>query len=330
MTAASLPATIAQIATTKKITPDDVLALRRIVYGDGVSSRPEVEALFALDRACPDRCDEWVEFLIETVTDYIVHQEAPRGHISSDNASWLVSLISDNGVVDSLSELEMLIKVLEKAKSSPEELSAYALAQVALAVVEGDGPLAKGRRLQPGLVGADEVALLRRILFAFGGDGNIAVTRAEADILLKINKRTAHADNDEAWNELFIKSIANFALAASGYEPPSRQEALRREAFLESGTPGVGGFFSRMVSGGLAGLLQAYERPADSELSWAEINRRREESFSRIDGSEAQWLVDKFGGGRELQENERAVLAFIREHARSVHPDLKPLLDRVA
>jgi hypothetical protein len=78
----------------------------------------------------------------------------------------------------------MLIRVLEKAKSSPEQLSAYAVGQVGLAVVEGSGPLARRRHLQPGVIDSAEVELLRRILFAFGGDGNIAITRAEADVLL--------------------------------------------------------------------------------------------------------------------------------------------------
>ena len=330
MSDTGLQGTIAAIAATGTITPDDVLVLRRLVYGDGLSSRSDVESLFELDAACGTKCEDWVDFFIEAVTDHLVHQEKPHGHISGENAAWLVGMISRDGVVDSLTELEMLIRVLEKAKSSPEQLSAYAVGQVGLAVVEGSGPLARRRRLQPGVIDSDEVELLRRILFAFGGDGNIAITRAEADVLLKINDRTAEVGNDPAWNELFVQAIANFVLAASGYEPPSRQEALRRETFLDSGGDGIGGFFSRMVSGGLAGIIEAYEQPSDTELGWAEINRKREESFARVDENEARWLAEKFGGNRELHENERAVLAFIKQHARVVHPDLKPLLDKVA
>jgi hypothetical protein len=330
MSEEKLPALIAAIAAKKAITPDDVLAMRRLVYGDGIASRSDVESLFRIDEVCAAKCEEWVEFFIEAATDYLVYQEKPRGHITGENAAWLVGMISRDGVVDSLTELEMLIRLLEKAKSSPEQLSAYALGQVGLAVVEGSGPLAAHRRLQPGTIDRTDVDLLRRILFAFGGEGNVAISRAEADVLLKINDRTATAKNDPAWNELFVKEIANFVLAASGYEPPSRQEALRHEAFLETSSPDIGGFFSRMVSGGLAGIFQAYERPVESEHAWAETNRKREESFSRVDASEARWLAEKFGGGRELHDNERAVLAFIKQHARAVHPDLKPLLDKVA
>ena len=127
----------------------------------------------------------------------------------------------------------MLVKVLEKAQSSPPRLAGFALAQVKKAVIEGDGPLAHGGTLTPGKVGRAEAELMRRILYAFGGDGNIAVTRAEAEVLFDINDATAEADNDPAWSELFVKAIANFMMAASGYDVPSRQEALHREEWLD-------------------------------------------------------------------------------------------------
>ena len=61
--------------------------------------------------------------------------------------------------------------------------------QVAHAVVDGKGPLMLGGALVPGLVAKAEVDLLRRILYAYGGDGNIAITRAEAEVLFRINER---------------------------------------------------------------------------------------------------------------------------------------------
>lgn len=327
MSGKTLPATVAAIAATRTITAADVLALRRIVYGDGVADRADIESLFRLDRACPSKCAEWIELFVEAVTDHVVHQEKPQGHVSRDNADWLVGMISHDGVVDSSTGLEMLIRVLEQAKSSPEQLSAFALGQVALAAVEGSGPLAGGRALTPGAIGRAEVDLLRRILFAFGGDGNVAITRPEADILLKINDRTAAAANDSSWNELFVKAIANFVLAASGYEPPSREEALRHEAFLDNAGVDIAGFFARMASGGFGAMMNAYEKAGDADAEWARLNDRRDATRSRVDAGEARWLAEKFGG-RPLHENERAVLAFIRQHARSVHPDIEPLLQR--
>ena len=119
-----------------------------------------------------------------------------------------------------------------------------------IAIVDGKGSLGQGRETATGVVDRAEVDLLRRILHACGGDGNIAITRAEAEALFRINDATCEEMNDAAWNELFVKAIANFVLSASGYEPPSRAEALRREAFFENADADIGGFFARMVSGG--------------------------------------------------------------------------------
>ncbi|TIW77317.1 MAG: hypothetical protein E5V52_17680, partial [Mesorhizobium sp.] len=126
-----------------------------------------------------------------------------------------VRTVSRDGMVDSRTALELLVHVLEEAKSSPGQLSAYALEQVAHAVIGGKGPLMIGGELVPGLIARAEVDLLRRILHAFGGDGNIAITKAEAEVLFRINDRTAAADNDPSWNELFVKAIANYIMCSA-------------------------------------------------------------------------------------------------------------------
>src|SRR5262245_37911993 len=178
---------------SKKITAGMVRELRASLYNDGAAEMGEVDRLFAMDEAATEADPSWTELFIEAVADYIVEQVQPQGHISEDNANWLIDRISRDGTVKSATELEMLVKVLEKAQSSPQRLVAFALAQVKKAVVEGEGPLAHGS-LTSGKVGRDEAELMRRILYAFGGDGNIAVTRPEAEVLFDINDATATAD----------------------------------------------------------------------------------------------------------------------------------------
>ena len=50
------------------------------------------------------------------------------------------------------------------------------------------GPLRNGKALEAGRITEGEVDMLRRILYAFGGDGHVAVTRDEADILFDIDE----------------------------------------------------------------------------------------------------------------------------------------------
>ncbi len=250
------------------------------------------------------------------------------GYIDEANANWLMSRIDKDGMVKSASELEALIKCLEAATSAPESLSSYALKQVAHAVIEGDGPLTGGRRLRKGTIDANDVALLRRILYAFGGSGNAAVTRAEADVLFDLNDRTAGLDNDPSWSDLFIKAVANFMMAASGYRTPSRDIALKREQWLDQPTGGVVGFFARMFSGDLDWLKAEYRKSATelaNEEKAAEIAAN-----AVVTDSEAAWLAERIGRDGMISANERALLTFIRDDAGTLHPKLQPLLNRAA
>ncbi len=323
---------VADDSASKKITAEDVQTLRRSLYNDGVAEAGEVERLFGMDEAATDCDPSWTELFVEAVTDYIVEQVEPEGHVSEENADWLITHISRDGTVKTTSELEILVKVLEKAKSSPQRLVAFALSQVKKAVVDGEGPLARGGKLTVGSVGRDEAELMRRILYAFGGDENIAVTRAEAEVLFDINDATATAENDPAWNDLFVKAIANFMMAASGYAVPSRQEALRREEWLDAPSGSVGNFFSRMAAGGLRGALNAYRQPG-MEDAWAARNARTDAAMAGaeiVTAEEAEWLARRMGRDGTLHQNEKALLRFIRDEAPSVHPSLKSLIAKAA
>ena len=186
--------------------------------------------------------------------------------------------------------------------------------------------------LEPGRVGRAEVELIRRILYAFGGDGSVAITRAEAEILFDINDAVADCDNDPAWGDLFVKAIANFTMAASGYSVPNRQEALRREAWLDAPSGGVADVFSRMAAGSLRGILQAYRQPS-AEDTWAARNARAASEASEseaVTAGEAEWLARRIGRDGRLHANEKALLRFIRDEAPSVHPSLQSLIARAA
>jgi hypothetical protein len=312
-----------------RIEPVDALAIRKAVYGDDAAmAQSELDALFRMDELASSVCDEWVMLFAEAVSDYLVHQVAPHGYIDEANAAWLISRIDRDGHVKSVSELEALIKCLEAATSAPEMLSAYALKQVAHAVIDGEGPLSAGRHLRRGSIDAVDVSLLRRILYAFGGSGNVAITRAEADVLFDLNDRTAGLDNDPAWSDLFVKAIANFMMAASGYRTPARDVALRREQWLDQPSGGVLGFFSRMFSGDLDWLKAEYRKSAEQAA-----NEERDLMIAQnavVTDGEAEWLAGRIGRDGSVTANEKALLTFIKSDAGMLHPKLQPLMNRAA
>ncbi|MFZ2101348.1 MAG: hypothetical protein WAU86_12370 [Oricola sp.] len=328
----SLP--IAQLIAKGTVTDEDVLHLRRDVYRNGVVNREEARGLFAVDHVMEEPPVSWTEFFVEAIADYVVFQEAPRGYISEANAEWLIESISEDGVVKHATELELLIKAMERAYSVPPHLAAYALQQVEHAVVEGKGPLANGRELSPGMIGEGEVELLRRILYAAASDeGNVGISRHEADVLFRINDRTSEAENHPSWTEVFTKAIAFSLMAVSGYELPTREEALKREEWLDDASANLGAFFKRMFSGSLSAHMDAVRMETGSEAYYARRNAESAHLRSgaeRIDDEEANWLAHRIGKDGKLHENEKQLLGFLKKESPQIHPALQPLLNKVA
>jgi hypothetical protein len=220
------------LAKPQKIGAQDVLRFRREIFEDGIVSRQEAEAVLALNEMASEKCAEWNEFFIEALTDHVVTQAEPQGYVSEDVADWLMTMVTRDGKVDSASELELLVNVLSKANRVPEKLEKMVLDTIGRAVLEGEGPLSKGR-LTPGVIGEAEVELVRQVLFAFGGNGGISISKTEAEFLFMLNAYTDEKLNHPAWREFYVKAIANYLMAATAYRAVPRAQAITREEWLE-------------------------------------------------------------------------------------------------
>ena len=85
------------VAASKSLTADDAKAMRQIVYCDGKIDPHELDMLFVLDDAAERRDPEWSAFFCETVTDFIVNHQEPRGLVSEDKLRWLAERIGRGG-----------------------------------------------------------------------------------------------------------------------------------------------------------------------------------------------------------------------------------------
>jgi hypothetical protein len=323
---------IAEIKARGSIKDADVLKLRRSYYSDGEITPDEAEIIFALNDACPVQDPGWADCFVETITDYIVDQAKPEGYLTTDNADWLIARISKDGKVETKTEMELLVSVLDKARWAPQSLVRFALEQVKSAVLNGDGPLRSGKMLEPGVVTEGDVDLLRRILYSFGGDGNLAITQPEADILFDIDTATADADNHPSWGDLFVKAITNSVMAASGYATPSREEVLARDAWLDRrGELSLDKIVSGMASG-IKGLFSGYEERSDEERAIARLEQQKIEIVTNeaVTAVEASWLAGRIGRDGMVSPNEKALLTFLKAESPSIHPSLQALVDKVA
>jgi hypothetical protein len=321
---------IAEIKARGSIKDADVLRVRRNYYDDGIITAEEADAIFALNDACPVQDPAWADCFIETITDYLVEQAEPQGYLTAENAQWLIARIASDGRVETKTELELLVNVLDKARWAPQSLVRFALEQVKTAAINGTGPLRSGKTLEPGRVGEAEVDLLRRILYSFGGEGNIAVTRPEAEVLFDIDAATAGADNHPAWTDLFVKAIANSVMAASGYATPPREIALARDAWLDRrGDLSLDAMLGGMGSG-LNGLFGGYREQTEEERAIARLTQQKIEivTHEAVTAAEASWLALRIGGSGNLTPNQRALLAFLKAESPSIDPALRQLVER--
>lgn len=319
---------ISNIAGKGHADDGDILALRQAIFGDDVAvSEAEAEALLTLNDALDGENPSWTSLYVEALTDYAVHQTKPEGYVDQQTADWLVGRLLRDGRLQTASELELVLRILETAREVPASLSSFALAQIRDGVLRADGDLIGSQVENPGAISAGEVTLLRRALYAAGGGGNIAITREEADLLFDLNDATAGKQNDPAWSDLFVKAVASHLMFTAVAQPPSRDDALRHEEWLDTPDEGLFSFLTRgLKSLGGFRTSMAVARPQDFvEDKTDEIIAMNE----AISADEAQWLAARLDRDGKLQENERALLAFIKESSPSVHPSLAPYLAKV-
>ncbi len=322
-----IPQAVQSLLDAKVITAADTINLRRQFYSDARIGEVEADCLFALNAECTSKDQTFTTLFVEALTDYVVFQMNPEGYISEANALWLIKQIDLDGKVDTVAELDLLINIIEKAKSAPDGLSAYALRQVHHAVLNGSGPARNGKMLEPGRVDDADVEMLRRILYAYGSGGNVSITAAEAEVLFDINDATVDADNHPSWKILFAQAIASHLMMASMHAPADRETALRQDEWLQEEQRDNVDFFSSMI----AGLRSIYTSVDDDDaLRRRQAYDQRIVESERISRAEASWLVNRINRDGKLSDAEKAILTFIKQESPDIHPDLKPLLDRVA
>ena len=320
-----IPVICATIGERRRIQVEDVRALRKFVYRDATIARDEAEAVFDLAAANHPDCPEWRALFADVMSDWLVNQNEPEGFVSEEKAEWLAGRIGRAGRVGTAAELELLAMTLEKARLAPSGLVRFALAQVRQAGHSGAGPMRAGPPT-PGVIAPAEIELLRRMIYAAGGDAGVGVSRPEAEMLLDIND--ALTEDNPGWADLFVKAVANCVMAASFAAPPDRADALSRRAWLDSeASTDVGGFLSRML--GAAHL----EMRAPSADAFARLNARLDAAVSEAEAltrGEADWLADRINRNGRLSVSERKLLQFIGRESPKIDPALQPLIDLAA
>ncbi|MEL6113400.1 MAG: hypothetical protein AAFR20_11420 [Pseudomonadota bacterium] len=335
MTIGSQKDMISTIGNNGFVSAADVLVLREQIFADGIVSRAEIGALLALAERAPDGDPEWADYFGEAAGDFYLREEIPHDYITEREFTDLKTLVTQFGPVVTPLVLSMLVKLMDDATATPPGMTDFICDQIKAQLI------ARAEKETNGdvRVTAQDAALIRKFLFAMGGEGNIAITQKEAMLLFDINDMTMSKTNDPAWSDLFIKAISNHLMAHIGYVPPTREEALAQYQWMSDHSVNVGAFFERMVSGGLSALRTLYARQSDgdgarkSNSIYDDVLDKRERmarESEEVTHSEADWLADRIGRDGILDDNERALLAYMRELQDELPVKLKALLERAA
>lgn len=300
--------------------PEAVASLRRSFVSRGVPGSAEAEALCRLHAAAPERCPEWSSFYVETVGDSLLAMAGSEGVITEDQAAWLIDKLSAPDAAGRVDDINLVVRVMEKARRVPARLSAFALSLVAASVMAGRDTTDQAT------VGKGEVETVRRILCAGGHDGAVGITREEVAVLFDINDRTRENGNDPAWSELFIKALVNFLMSARGYAVLTREETLR--AGDGGNAAPFGERFAASLAASLGGVWASWLRGIEATCpDNAARNNRDEEAAA---SGEVRWFADRIGRDGVIHDNEHALLQFLSRESPDIHPSLRTLLDTAA
>jgi hypothetical protein len=292
----------------------DVTRLKKAFAEDPHIHENEAETLLRLNRSCPIQAPTWSEFLVDAIADYILNQSGPEGYITVEKSRWLIAKLASEGWIANRAEFDLLVAILGRARWFPLSLATFALEQVAGAVVHGFGPLRPGQgplaaQGVPGTIGEAEVALIRVILQAFGGDSALPLTQSEAEILIGVNKVVAGRNAPPAWTDLFAKAVANVILAENGYAVPPRQVALRPWTAVDDPQTTL----EEQVAASLAHLRYDYHTQSSEERALARLERQRIEIVTgeEIAAEEGGWLTERLLSSHRPSAIESAVLVHL-------------------
>ncbi|MBN8732730.1 MAG: hypothetical protein J0L64_19480 [Acidobacteria bacterium] len=300
-----------RIAGDGRITTEEILELRRLGWSDGQMTPDEAESLFVANETADSVSPEWCDFFVEALTSFVINTVDPAGYVDQEMAEELIARIDRDGHVGTFAELELLVTVIEKAVAVPQVLRDYALRQIEEAVTLGEGPTRHGELIRQG-INAAEVALIKRVIFGTGSERPAGVSRSEAEMLFRIKDATLYEPNAPDWNDLFVKGVAQFLLGFAGHEAPSEARMRELEGFMADQGAGIGGFLRRMLTSkpdieGFGSLLAIggdepdYLASLDDEADTASV----------LEPAEQSWLQDMLDADEELDDMERALIAFI-------------------
>ena len=294
-----------RIAQDDFVSAEDVLTLRRSVFADGILDREELDKLFRLADRSPHGAREWHDFFGEATSDFFLREESPQGYLTQEEFNHVRDWVLRDGHVVNALELDMMIRLLQRAISTPDEMSEFVGGQIRKMIIER-GPAAS--------ITEADTQLIRNYLYAAGGDNTYGISRQEANLLFDLNDATAANENHADWQTLFSKAVAAHLMQYAGFKVQPREQALAQHDWMQDTSIDVGGFLAKVGQAAIRGDFAAFwkKEPDLQGIRNAEIEAESAIE-AEVTSAETDWLADRFAANGALCEAEKAVLLYMRD-----------------
>ncbi len=298
-----------QAASDRAISPEEILELRRAGWADGRMSREEAQALFTAQDTLTAPCQEWTDFFVEAIRNYVLEGSEPRGYASEEEANWLIAQVEGDGRVCSMAEMELLVQIAEKSQNVPEILKNYILDTIEEEVMTGSGPTRCGGELADCHVTKAEAQIVRRVIFGQASDRPGGVSRSEAEMLFRVKDAVVTHDNAPEFKRLFIQGVGNYLMGfASASAQISGERALELAAFISDNKVNVGRFMGRMAKDAPNAFGKVFGRKGTKtgrDVLYAEA--------ISVTSDEQDWLDAQIDANGEVDAYDQALLEFLAE-----------------
>lgn len=209
------------IAGKHRLAADDISLLRKHSFPHGVRRADDVVVMLALNNSCPEKCPEWSAFFVEELAGFIVNYSYPQGSLDEINVAWIMRMFATDGVINSTLELELILHIMEISSHVPDELRAFALDQLRLAITDDVGGYKLSRAVDRKGIARQDIDFVMRVLRNICEGGVIPVSQLTYSVLRRIEAETLPSANHPRWAEILQ------ALQLRDYAEPRTSRWLR-------------------------------------------------------------------------------------------------------
>jgi len=126
---------VTKVTASNRIVFGDLRRLQRDVLPTGATSREQIETLLSLD-SLGQLDDDWPDYLVATVTEFVLSTSNPPGSVDANTAAWLTTALSD---ARPRSATAIVRAILSEARHVDEVLLAFGRRAKRPALAEGRG-----------------------------------------------------------------------------------------------------------------------------------------------------------------------------------------------